>query len=407
MTIWSMWHRQHVAVCGAFVASGIALSGAFAQSAPLKIGIMDDMAGPYAANAGPGVVVAAKMAIEDFGGKVLDRPVEVLQANDQNKIDVGVVTARNWYENDKVSAIFGISSSSVALGVQEVSRELKKILVVTSAASTELSGKSCSPYAVQWNQDAYSVAAVVGNAVLDQGLDTWFFITVDYNFGAALEDALRKIIQQRGGKVVGAVKHPFGTTDYSSMLLQAQSSGAKVIALANGGDDMNNAIKNAQEFGLMNGKQTVATFFLQGPNIEAVGKDLAAGLINPTSFVPGLNEESKSFSIRFNKLSDQFPTHIHAGVYTAVRHYLEAVQKAGTDETEAVLKALYMLPVNDFMTKNGMLRADGRIMRDMYLVRIKKEDQMSFPFDYFELVKTVSPDKAFLTLAEGGCALAK
>jgi branched-chain amino acid transport system substrate-binding protein len=347
------------------------------------------------------------MAIEDFGGKVLNRPIDVLQANDQNKIDVGVVVVRGWYEKDKVSAIFGISSSSVALGVQEVSRELKKLLVITSAASTELSGKACSPYAVQWNQDAYSVAAVVGNAVLDQGLDSWFFITVDYNFGAALEAGLTGIIKSRGGSVAGAVKHPFGTSDFSSLMLQAQFSGAKVIALANGGEDMNNAIKNAKEFGLMGSAQTVATFFLQGPNIEAIGQDLAAGLINPTSFVPGLSAESKEFSIRFNKLTGQYPTHIHAGVYTAVKHYLGAVQKAGTDETEAVLKAMHELPVNDFMTQGATLRVDGRIMRDMYLVKIKKKKDMTFPLDYFEVLKKVPADQAFLTLAEGGCPLAR
>jgi branched-chain amino acid transport system substrate-binding protein len=383
------------------------VSSAAAQESRIRIGVMDDMAGPYAANAGPGVVTAAKMAIEDFGGKVLNRPIDVLQANDQNKIDVGVVVARGWYEKDKVSAIFGISSSSVALGVQEVSRELKKLLVITSAASTELSGKACSPYAVQWNQDAYSVAAVVGNAVLDQGLDSWFFITVDYNFGAALEAGLTGIIKSRGGSVAGAVKHPFGTSDFSSLMLQAQFSGAKVIALANGGEDMNNAIKNAKEFGLMGSAQTVATFFLQGPNIEAIGQDLAAGLINPTSFVPGLSAESKEFSIRFNKLTGQYPTHIHAGVYTAVKHYLGAVQKAGTDETEAVLKAMHELPVNDFMTQGATLRVDGRIMRDMYLVKIKKKKDMTFPLDYFEVLKKVPADQAFLTLAEGGCPLAR
>jgi len=378
-----------------------------AQARPLRIGVMDDMTGPYAANAGPGVVTAAKMAIDDFGGKVLGREVEVLQANDQNKIEVGVVTARNWYENNDVSAIFGISSSSVALGVQEVSRELKKPLIVTSAASTELSGKACSEMAVQWNNDVYSSASVIGNAALDQGLDTWFFVTVDYNFGAALETSLARIVRDRGGKILGSIKHPFGTSDFSSFLTQAQASGAKIIALANGGDDMNNAIKSAKEFGILDSDQKVATFYLQAPNIESVGQDLAAGLLNPTSFVPGLNEESREFCLRFNKLSGQYPTHIHAGYYTAVRHYLKAVAQADTDETAAVIRAMRSLDVRDFMTAKGKIREDGRVMRDMYLVKIKPKAKMTFRFDYFEVIKTVPPELAFLSIQEGGCPLAR
>ncbi len=374
----------------------------------VKIGVLDDMSGPYADIQGPGDVVAVRMAVEDFGGTVLGKPIEVIAADLQNKVDVGSTIARNWYDVEKVDAIFGLGSSGVAIAVQGIAREKNKIDVVTAAGSTDLTGKACSPNGLQWVYDTYALSNGTATAVIKQGnAADWFFITADYAFGHALERDAAGVVRRLGGRVVGQVAAPINTADFSSFLLQAQGSKAQVIGLANAGTDTTNAIKQASEFGILSSGQKLAGLLVLLTDIHALGLKAAQGLLFTEAFYWDQDEGTRAFSKRFQARHGRPPTMFQAGIYGAATHYLKAVREAGTDDTQKVLAAMRKLPINDFMTKNGYIRQDGRVMRDMYLLEAKRPEESKGEWDLMKVVATIPAEQAFRPLAESECPLVK
>jgi branched-chain amino acid transport system substrate-binding protein len=371
----------------------------------VKIGILNDQSGVYADFGGKWSVVAAQMAVADFGGKVLDKPIEIISADHQNKPDVASNIARQWYDVDKVDAIMELTTSSVALAVQQLSKEKKKIDIVTGAATTDLTGKQCSPYGFHWAYDTRALAVGTGGALVENGGTTWFFLTADYAFGYSLEEETARYVKSKGGKILGAVRHPLSSTDFSSFLLQAQASGAKVIGLANAGLDTANSIKQASEFGLVQGGQRLAALLFTLSEVHGLGLKAAQGLVLTEGFYWDLDDANRAFSKRFMEKTGRMPNMIHAGTYSAVMHYLKAVKAAGTDETEAVVKKMQDLPVDDFFARNGKVLPNGSMVHDMYLFEVKKPEESKMPWDYFKLLATIPGDKAFATAKESGCAL--
>ncbi|MGB3537090.1 MAG: ABC transporter substrate-binding protein [Mesorhizobium sp.] len=371
----------------------------------VKIGILNDQSGVYADFGGKWSVEAAKMAVEDFGGKVQGAPIEVVDADHQNKPDIASNIARQWYDTEQVDAIMELTTSSVALAVQGISKDKKKIDIVTGAATTDLTGKSCSPYGFHWAYDTHSQAVGTGGALVEQGGDSWFFITVDYAFGYSLEEQTSKFVKDKGGKVLGSVRYPLGTTDYSSFLLQAQSSGAKVIGLANAGLDTSNSIKQASEFGIVQGGQRLAALLFTLSEVHGLGLQAAQGVVLTEGFYWDRNDKSREFAKRFFERTKRMPNMIQAGTYSAVMQYLKAIDKAGTDETEAVAKELHSMPVNDVFAENGKVQADGNMVHDMYLYQVKKPEESRQDWDYYTYLATIPGDKAFLPASESGCDL--
>jgi branched-chain amino acid transport system substrate-binding protein len=375
----------------------------------VKIGVLDDMSGLYADIQGPGDTVAVRMAVEDFGGTVLGAPIEVVDADLQNKADVGAAIARRWYDTEKVDAILGLGNSSVALAVHGIAREKKKIDIVTSAASTDLTGKSCSPTGLHWVYDTFALANGTANAIVKLGGDSWFFITADYAFGHSLQRDASAIVTKSGGKVVGAVRAPLNTADFSSFLLQAQGSGSKVIGLANAGGDTINAVKQAAEFGITErGQQQLAGLLVLITDIHSLGLKTAQGLLFTEAYYWDQNDETRAFAKRFAaRHGGKPPTMFQAGIYSAAMHYLKAIKAAGTDEAEKVIAEMKKLPVNDFMTKDGKIRDDGRMMRDMYLLQAKKPSESKSEWDLMNVVAMIPAEQAFRTLDESECPLVK
>ncbi len=371
----------------------------------VKIGILNDQSGVYADFGGKWSYEAAKMAAEDFGGKVLDKPIEVITADHQNKPDIAANIARQWYDTEQVDAIMELTTSSVALAVQGISKEKKKIDIVTGAATTELTGPQCSPYGFHWAYDTHALAVGTGGALVGQGGDTWFFLTADYAFGYSLEEQTGNFVKAKGGQVLGAVRHPLATTDFSSFLLQAQSSGAKVIGLANAGLDTANAIKQAAEFGIVAGGQRLAALLFTLAEVHGLGLEAAQGLTLTEGFYWDRNDESREFARRFYERTQRMPNMIQAGTYSAVMQYLKAIEKAGTDETEAVAKDLHEMPVNDLFAKNGKVGANGRMIYDMYLMEVKKPADSKEPWDYYNVLATIPGDEAYIKPSESGCPL--
>jgi branched-chain amino acid transport system substrate-binding protein len=375
----------------------------------VKIGVLDDMSGLYADIQGPGDTVAVRMAVEDIGGTVLGAPIEVVDADLQNKADVGAAIARRWYDTEKVDAILGLGNSSVALAVHGIAREKKKIDIVTSAASTDLTGKSCSPTGLHWVYDTFALANGTANAIVKRGGDSWFFITADYAFGQSLQRDASAIITKSGGKVVGAVRVPLNTADFSSFLLQAQGSGAKVIGLANAGGDTINAVKQAAEFGVTEGgQQQLAGLLVLITDIHSLGLKTAQGLLFTEAYYWDQNDETRAFAKRFAaRHGGKPPTMFQAGIYSAATHYLKAIKAAGTDEAEKVIAEMKKLPVNDFMTKDGTIRDDGRMMRDMYLLQAKKPSESKSEWDLMNVLATIPAEQAFRPLDQSECPLVK
>ncbi|OSQ35642.1 ABC transporter substrate-binding protein [Thalassospira mesophila] len=373
----------------------------------VKIGILNDQSGVYADFGGKWSYEAAKMAVEDFGGTVLDKKIEVITADHQNKPDVAANIARQWYDEDKVDAIMELTTSSVALAVQGISKEKKKIDIVTGAATTALTGDQCSPYGFHWAYDTHALAVGTGGALVENGGDTWYFLTADYAFGYSLEEQTSKFVTDNGGKVLGSVRHPLSSTDFSSFLLQAQASGAKVIGLADAGLDTANAIKQASEFGIVQGGQRLAALLFTLSEVHGLGAEAAQGLSLTEGFYWDRNDESREFGKRFHDRTGRMPNMIQAGTYSAVLQYLKAIKKVGTDETEAVSKALHEMPVNDVFAHNGKVGANGRMIYDMYLMEVKKPSEMKGDWDYYNVLATVPGDKAFIKPSESGCALAQ
>jgi len=372
---------------------------------PLKIGVLNDMSGIYADMAGPGSVIAAQMAVEDFGGTVLGRPIEIVTGDHQNKPDVGSAIVNRWIDEDGVDVIADIPTSSVLLAVQEIGRRKNKLVLASTGGSSDFTGKFCAVTGIHWTYDTYALAVGTGAPLAKDG--PWFFITADYAFGHALERDTADAVTKAGGKVVGSVKHPQGTTDFSSYLLKAQSSGAKLVAFASSGADEVNAIKQATEFGLPQSGIKLAGLYLHITDIHAIGLETAQGLILTQGFYWDLNDETRVWSKRFYARHKAMPTMGQAGTYSAILHYLNAVKAAGTTDTEKVVAQMKATPVNDFFAKNGHIRADGRMVHDLYVLQVKAPGESKYPWDYLKLIRTIPGDAAFRPLAEGGCPLVK
>jgi branched-chain amino acid transport system substrate-binding protein len=390
-------------------ASAIALLGGAAHAEisgnAIKIGVLNDQSGLYADLAGQGSVEAARMAVEDFGGSVNGASIEVLSADHQNKPDIGSNIVREWIDVDDVDVIVDVPTSSVALAVTEIVKEKDKVFLVSGAATTELTGAACSANTIHWTYDTYALAVGTGRAMVQEGGDSWFFITADYAFGHQLEKDTSDVVLAEGGQVLGAVRHPLSSSDFSSYLLQAQGSGAKVIGLANAGTDTTNSIKQANEFGITQAGQQLAALLLFLSDVHALGLDVAQGLVLTTGFYWDMNDETRAWAERFNERAGQMPTMVQAGVYSSVMHYLNAIKAAGSDDAKTVVEQMKATPVNDFFAKNGVIRADGRMVHDMYLARVKSPDESKGEWDYYEILRTIPGDQAFRPLAESTCPL--
>jgi branched-chain amino acid transport system substrate-binding protein len=379
---------------------------ALAQNNAVKIGVLDDMSGPYAENTGPGDVAAVKFAIADFGGSVLGKPIEMVSADFQSKVDVGVSIAKRWYDDENVDLVIGIPNSAIALALVKVAEEKNKIVMPTAAATSALTGKGCGPNSIHFIYDTYGQTKTIVNALAKQGGDSWFFITVDYAFGLAIEQDATAFIKAAGGKVVGSVRHPLNTQDFSSYVLQADASKAKSLMVANGGGDIINAVKQASEFGLIKKGMRLSAPLAQFPDIHGIGLKIAQGLMISSPFYYDMTPEARAYTDRFTKEIGRPPSFIQAGTYGAVMHYLKAVKAAGTDEAKAVLAEMKKMPINDFMTRNGILRSDGRVVRDMYLMQAKTPEESKGEWDLVKMVATVPGAEAFRPIAEGECPLA-
>lgn len=369
----------------------------------VKIGLLTDMSGTYSDVAGPGTVVAAQMAIDEFGGKVAGAPIELVSADHQNKADIAANTARQWGDTDKVDAFGELVTTSVAMAVFEVAKQQNKIALVSGAASSPLTNDACIPTGLHWTYNTRALAVGTGSAVVAEGGDSWFFLTADYAFGEALQKDVTKVVEAAGGTVLGSVKHPFPASDFSSFILQAQASGAKVIGLANAGADTINAIKAAKEFGIVEAGQKVAGLLVFLSDIHALGLDTAQGLQMTVSFYWDMNDETRAWSEKFFEKTGKMPTGVQAGMYSAVRHYLKAIEATGTDETNAVVAKMREMPVNDMFATNGVLRSDGRMVHDMYLAEVKKPDESTKPWDYLKIIRTIPGEEAYGTLEESTC----
>jgi branched-chain amino acid transport system substrate-binding protein len=386
---------------------GLAPAQAQISDGVVKIGVLNDQSGLYADLGGSGSVVAAKMAVEDAGGSVLGKPVEIVVADHQNKADIAAAIARQWFDVDKVDMVIDFDNSSVALAVEQLAKERDRIAIATAVGSTDFTGKSCSPTAISWTYDSYALTTSLARSMTQRGLDSWFFVTVDYTFGHSLEADATRAVLAAGGHVLGSVRHPLNTADFSSYLLQAKASGAKVVAFANGGGDMINATKQANEFGLPQGGQTLASLLVFITDVHSLGLEAAQGLTFVTAFYWDRTPESRAFARRFFERHKAMPTMAHASVYSAIRHYLRAIEAAGTDEALAVMAKMRELPVEDFYAGNGKLRLDGRLLHDMYLVEVKKPEESKYPWDYYKVLSTIPASQAFRSLEEGGCPLVK
>jgi branched-chain amino acid transport system substrate-binding protein len=380
----------------------------------VKIGVIQDFSGLYADLVGNSSLLAVQLAVEDYGGKVLGKPISVVYADHQNKPDIASNVVRQWWDVDKLDMVTGVGTSSVALAVRAIAKEKGKIDINTGAASSDLSGKACSPTGFHWVYDTYALAKTTGVATVKAGGDTWFFLTADYAFGHALERDVTKFVTEGGGKVLGGVRHPLSTSDFSSFLLQAQASKAKIIGLANAGGDTINSIKQAAEFGIVAGGQKLAGLLVFATDIHALGLKTAQGLVLSESFYWDTDDETRKFSKRFAERrkkmpggKELYPNMINAGEYGATLHYLKAVEAAGTDDPAKVAAKMREMPINDFYSKNVKIREDGRVMRPMYLYQVKAPGESKGPWDYYKLLQTVPGEQAFRPLAESECPLVK
>jgi len=375
----------------------------------VRIGVLTDMSSLYADNTGPGNVAATELAIEDFGGEVLGKRIELLTADTQNKPDIGLSVGGRWFDVEGVDVIAGASASSVTLAVQQLAGEKNKVFLISDAASSDITGKACNANTVHWTYDTASLANVTGSAVVEAGGDSWFFLTADYAFGYALERDVTAVVEAAGGEVLGSVRHPLSSSDFSSFVLQAQSSGAKIVGLANAGGDTVNAIKAASEFGLVQGGQKLAGLLVFVMDIHSLGLDVSQGLQLTEAFYWDQDDKSRAFTERYKKKMDgRVPNSIQAGYYAMITHYLKAVEALGSDGPgDAVVAKMKELETDDPLFGKGHIRVDGRHMHDMYLFEVKAPSESQGPYDYYKLIATVPPEKAFRPLEEGECPLVK
>jgi branched-chain amino acid transport system substrate-binding protein len=374
----------------------------------VRIGVLTDMSGLYSDLGGAGSALAAKMAIDDF--KAMEKgkafPIELISADHQNKADVGAQKAREWFDTQGVDMVTDVLNSAVALAVAKVSAEKKRILIDTGAASTRLTNEDCSPYTVHYVYDTYSLANGTGNAIVKQGGKSWFFLTADYAFGHSLESDTSNVVKAAGGQVVGAVRHPLNASDFSSFLLQAQSSKAQIVGLANAGGDTINSIKAANEFGLTK-NQSLAGLLVFITDVHSLGLQTAQGMMLTDGWYWDQNDEARKFGKRYFEQLKKMPSMNQAGVYSGVMTYLKAVQAAGTDNSDEVMAQMKKTKINDMFAKNGYIRADGRMVHDMYLMQVKKPSESKYPWDYFTVKATIPAEEAFLPLAKSQCSLVK
>jgi branched-chain amino acid transport system substrate-binding protein len=380
-----------------------------ANAESLKIGVLNDQSGVQADFAGTGSVIAARMAVQDFGGTVAGMPVEVVTADHQNKADIGANTARQWFDQDGVDVIVDVPNSAVALAVNAIAKQANKVLLVSGGGTSDLTGKDCSPNTVHWTYDTWGQANTVGTAVTKAGSDSWYLMTVDYSFGYALERDAADAIRKAGGKILGTVRHPLGTSDLSSFLLQAQASGAKVIGLGSAGADTMNAVKQAQEFGIVDGGQRLVAMLMVLNDIAGMGLDAAQGLYLSEAFYWDLNDGTRAWAKRFAEANNgRYPNMVHAGVYSSILHYLKTVNETkGAEDGVKVVEAMKAKPTDDALFGRGSIRKDGRKIHDMYLFQVKTPDESKGPYDFYKLVGTVPAESAFHPLESSACPLVK
>ena len=385
----------------------LGLAGASARAEPVKIGVLTDLSGTYSDLAGQGSVWAAKRAVEDYLKATPGMTVEVVQADHQNKPDIAANTARQWFDTDGVDVIVDLVTSSVALAVVNIAKEKNKVALISGAGSSDLSGKACTPNSIHWTYDTFALASGTGSAVVKTGGDSWFFLTADYAFGAALERDTSAVVIKNGGKVLGIAKHPFPTQDFSSFLLQAQASKAKVIGLANAGADTTNAIKQASEFGIVQGGQSLAGLLVFLSDINALGLKTAQGLVFTEAWYWDTSDANRAFAKAFAAANGgKYPTMVHAGVYSSVIHYLKAVEALKSDvDGAAVVAKMKETPTDDALFGKGTIRPDGRKIHDMYLFEVKKPEESKGPYDYYKVRATIPAAEAFRSMADGGCPM--
>jgi branched-chain amino acid transport system substrate-binding protein len=395
-------------------AAGLAVTGsASAQIEPflsgnvVKIGVLTDMSSIYADIGGPGSVEAARMAIADFGGTVNGKKIELLSADHHNKPDLGAAIANQWFGNDGVDAIADVATSNVALAVQEIAHNRNKVLLISGAAADDLTGTACSPTSVHWTYDTLALANGTGGAVVRSGGDTWFFITADYAFGVDLERDTTQVVRQNGGSVLGSVRAPLGTADFTPFLSQAQASRAKIIGLANAGGDTINSIKQAAKLGIREGGQKLAGLLLFISDVHSLGLQTAHGLQLTSAFYWDQNDQTRAWSKRFFDRMKREPTMVQAGVYGSVMHYLAAIKATGTTNGPTVIREMKATPVNDFMTKNGKIREDGTLVRDMYLFEVKNPSESRGPWDYYKQIAVLPGEQAFKLLGPNQCYMSR
>jgi branched-chain amino acid transport system substrate-binding protein len=397
------------AVAFLFLFAGVSFSqnAENTDASPVRLGLILDMSSVYADVTGAGSATAAKMAVENFGGKVLNRPIEVLVADHQNKADIAAAQARQWFETKNVVALMDVAGSAPALAAQEVARQHDRIIILNGPGSTRLTNENCAAQTVHYAYDTYALSHAAGAIAATAGGKTWFFLSVDNVFGADLEREASAAVKAKGGSVLGDVRHPLNTSDFSSFLLQAQSSKAQVVALANSGGDTVQAVKQASEFGLAQSGQKLVALLMFDTDVHAIGLNIAQGMETISGFYWDRTEATRAFSRRYFERVGKMPNMLQAGVYSATMHYLEAVQAAGTLDTPAVMKRLKDTPINDFYAANGRIREDGRMVHDMYLVEVKTPAESKYDWDYYKIVATIAGDEAFLPLERSRCPLVK
>lgn len=408
-----MMRRQMVMVAGYVALCAVALTSAQNKTSNpkisgdmVKIGVLSDMSGVYSDIGGKNSIIAAQMAVDTFGGKVLGKPIEVVSADHQNKADIGANKAREWFDTQGVDLIVDVPNSGVAIAVSKVANEKHKLFIVSGAGSSRLTNEDCNPYTIHYVYDTYATGGVTGRAVVEHGGKTWFFITADYAFGKSLQDDTTRAVKAAGGQVVGSVLHPLSASDFSSYLLQAQASKAKVIGLANAGGDTINSIKTAADFGISK-TQTLAGLLVYITDVHSLTLQRAQGMYVAEGFYWDMNDETRKFGKAFFAKTGRMPNMSQAGVYSSVLQYLKAIQATGTDDADAVIKKLRETPLNDVFVKNGKIRPDNRMVHDFYLFQVKSPGESKYPFDYYKLISTIPGDQAFQPLSESRCPMVK
>lgn len=399
-----MDRRHFISALGAIIAAPSIVRAA-APERPFKFGVLTDMNGIFSDGTGRGSLIAAQIAVEEFGGKVLGRPVEVISGDHQNKPDIGASIAREWYDVGGVDVILDVPVSSIGMAVQKIATDKNKMFITSAGGSVDLSGKFCTPNFIQWTYNTFALANVAGKEMVRRGGNSWFFIVADYTFGRALEKDVTDVVTGAGGKIVGRAPHPINTTDFSSNLLKAKESGAKVIALANSGGDMQTAIKQAAEFAMLNSDQKFVALLIDFSDVKAIGLPLAQGLLATSAFYWNMDERARDFAKRFEGKAGKKPGMMHAGVYSSALNYLKAISAAGDAEPASAVKQLRSMKIDDAFARNGRLRDDNLMVHDMYLAQAKKPSELSGPDDVYSILATVPGDQAFTPLDQSACPM--